>query len=72
MFITYCVLDLCRILFKNVISFKPSHYLNEIGIIITEEETGSESLSKPPKGCWVVRARILKKQHENRDFRLAT
>lgn len=40
---------------KNVISFKSLLYLREIRVIITKEETGSESLSKLPKGKWVVR-----------------
>lgn len=54
---TYCLLTmylLCASHLTNVISFKPSHYLSEIGNIITEDETGSESLSKLPKGWWVV------------------
>lgn len=53
MLTTYCVSDLCRILFKTAISFQPSHDLSQIRIIITEEETGPGSLSKRPEACRV-------------------
>ena len=49
---------------------KPSHYPNEMRIIIPEDETGSESLSKLSKDWQVVREEDepgFEKQNKNKN-----